>query len=160
ALAGFCALMALARPIEVPSAASFEEHPAVTISNGRLAVTILTQGGTIAQALLSNNGDKIGPLWNPMRMARELGRTAAFNPGMGHFVCVDGFGGVSQEERAAGFPGHGEAHRQMFEVQSGKDGDFASVRMTAKLPLAQELFTRTYRMADGENVLYVESQLE
>ena len=30
---------------------------------------------------------------------------------LGHFVCVDGFGPVSPEERAAGLPGHGEAHR-------------------------------------------------
>ena len=36
----------------------------------------------------------------------------------------------------------------------------AEVTLSAKLPLVQENFTRTYRVVDGENVVYVESQLE
>jgi hypothetical protein len=164
ALSGLCGLLAFARPADV-SPTTFEDHPAITLSNGRLSASILTQGSTIAQIVLSGspsgNNDKLGPLWNPMRMARELGRTANFNPGIGHFVCVDGFGGTSQEERAAGFPGHGEAHRQMFELQYPDEGNStATLKMTALLPLVQELFVRTYRLVDGENVLYVESQLE
>ena len=78
----------------------------------------------------------------------------------GHFVAVDGFGQPSAEERAAGMPQHGEAHVAQMEVQFGREGSVASVAMSGKLPIAQEQFTRTFRMVDGENVIYVDSQLE
>ena len=142
------------------AADTFEGQPAVTVANDRLTVTILKQGSTMAAVVLNGDEDKLGPLWNPMRMARELGRPANFNPGMGHFICVDGFGSVSPEERAAGLPGHGEAHLQTFTVQSIKEGGMSQVTLSAKLPLVEENFTRTYRIVDGENVVYIDSQLE
>jgi len=104
--------------------------------------------------------EKVSPLWNPMRMAREQGRAGSFNPGMGHFVCVDGFGPASPEERAAGMPGHGEAHLQNFELRTIVENGIAILRMSAKLPLVQENLTRTFRLRAGENVVYVESELE
>ena len=65
-----------------------------------------------------------------MRMARELGRPVKFDGGAGLFVCVDGFGPTSPEERAAGLPGHGEAHTETFDdslrtsgLQHGRDAD-------------------------------------
>jgi hypothetical protein len=74
---------------------------------------------------------------------------------------VDGFGQPSREERAAGLPGHGEAHLQVFEQRAaGKQGATAAITMSATLPIVQEVFTRTFRMVDGESVIYVESQLE
>ena len=90
--------------------------------------------------------EKVSPLWNPMRMAREQGRAGSFNPGMGHFVCVDGFGPASPEERAAGMPGHGEAHLQNFELRTIVENGIAILRMSAKLPLVQENLTRTFRL--------------
>jgi len=154
------AAVALAQP-EFLKKTTFEEQPATVLSNGVLELTVLTQGAGLASVVLANDPEKLSPLWNPRRMARELGNTGAFNPGTGHFVCVDGFGTPSAEERAAGLPGHGEAHFQIFEQRSaGKEGKTASVTMSAKLPIAQENFTRTFRMVDGENVVYVESQLE
>jgi len=159
-LAVLSGLLALARAADVPASGTFEEHSAVTMANDRLTVTILTQGSTVAAVVLNGGEDKLGPLWNPMRMARELGRPESFNPGMGHFICVDGFGPVSAEERAAGLPGHGEAHLQTFTVLSTQEGGMAEVTLSAKLPLAEENFTRTYRMVDGENVVYIDSQLE
>src|SRR5207248_8064943 len=127
-----------------------------------LELTILNQGATLASLTMAADPDKLSPLWNPVRMARELGTPqAAFNGTAGHFVCVDGFGQPSREERAAGLPGHGEAHLQMFEQRSaGKQGGAASITMAATLPIVQEVFTRTFRMVDGESVIYVESQLE
>jgi hypothetical protein len=153
-------ILALARAADAPVNSTFEGHPAVTIANDRLIVTILTQGSTIAAVVLHGGEDKLGPLWNPMRMARESGRAPDFDPVTGHFVCVDGFGPVSAEERAAGLPGHGEAHLQSFTVRSVAEGGMAEMTLAAKLPLVEENFTRTYRMVDGENVVYVESQLE
>jgi hypothetical protein len=93
-------------------------------------------------------------------MARELGQRGGQGGGTGHFVCVDGFGPTSAEERAAGLQGHGEAHRQNYEVvRSGKEGSTTAVTLRATLPIVQEVFTRTFRMVDGENVVYVESEL-
>ena len=95
-----------------------------------------------------------------MRMARELGRPVKFDGGAGLFVCVDGFGPTSPEERAAGLPGHGEAHTETFAIRSERQGSSTAVTLTAKLPIVQELFTRTFRVNDGENVVYVDSELE
>jgi hypothetical protein len=94
-------------------------------------------------------------------MARELGQKSPFGAGLGHFVCVDGFGGVSAEEKAAGLPGHGEAHERQFEVVSyGHSGRTQTLTLKTNLPVVQENFTRTIRMVDGEKVVYVHSQLE
>src|SRR4029434_6254074 len=80
---------------------------------------------------------------------------------MGHFVCVDGFGPVSPEEQGAGMPGHGEAHTQPWETRSSeKNRNIATLTLSTKLPLVQELFTRTLRLVNGERVIYIESELE
>jgi hypothetical protein len=139
--------------------ATFEGQPALTLSNDKLQMTITLQGSAIASLILTDDTEKISPLWNPMRLARELGHESHFDGTLGHFVCVDGFGPASPEERAAGLPGHGEAHMTRFEATGAKSsGNSAS--LTAKLPIVQEVFTRSFSMVDGENVVYVDSQLE
>lgn len=140
---------------------AFEEQQAIVLSNGALDLTVLMQGATVAGVVLANDTEKLNPLWNPIRMARELGNTSQFNGNFGHFVCVDGFGGVSREERAAGLQNHGEARSRVFEQRhAGREGKTTVVTMSATLPIVQEVLTRTFRMVDGENVIYVESQLE
>ena len=98
----------------------------------------------MVQLLMKDDPEKLNPL-----------------QGLGHFVCVDGFGPVSAEERAAGLPGHGEAHRVPWELVSSekKDGTL-TVAFTSTLPLVQETFRRTIRLVDGENVIYIDSELE
>jgi hypothetical protein len=141
--------------------AEFEDRPALIFSNDKLALTILTNGGAMSDLVLQDDAEKLSPIWNPARLAREAGQKATFGSSFGHFVCVDGFGPVSPEENAAGMPGHGEAHRQAWELKhSGKEGNTASITFIVKLPLVQETFTRTLRLVDGENVLYVQSELE
>jgi len=139
---------------------TFEGYPAVVLSNSKLELTIMTKGSTLASVILADDSEKLNPLWNPMRMARELGRPVKFDGGAGLFVCVDGFGPVSPAERAAGLPGHGEAHTETFAVHSERQGSSTSVTLAAKLPIVQEAFTRTFRVIDGENVVYVDSELE
>src|SRR5947209_10808883 len=104
ALLGIFTSAALAQT-EFLKKGTFEEQPAVTLSNGVLELTILNQGATLANLVMADDAGKLSPLWNPTRMARELGNPASFNGTAGHFVCVDGFGPTSQEERAAGLPG-------------------------------------------------------
>jgi hypothetical protein len=139
---------------------TFEGYPAVTLSNSKLELTVMKKGGTLANLTLAGDSEKLSPFWNPMRMARELGHPAKFDGGAGHFVCVDGFGPASADEHAAGLPGHGEAHTEIFAIHSERQGSSTAVTLTAKLPIVQETFTRTFRMIDGESVVYVESELE
>jgi hypothetical protein len=94
-------------------------------------------------------------------MARQAGRQASFGDSLGHFVCVDGFGPSSPEERKAGLEGHGEAHRLAWQkTGQGRQGtkQFLSYKVT--LPIVQEVFTRRMELVDGEHVIYVDSELE
>jgi hypothetical protein len=154
-------LPALAQNAEFLRKATFEERPALILSNDKLALTILTTGGSLASLVLNDDPDKLSPFWNPVRMAREAGETPSSGPAMGHFVCVDGFGPVSTEEKDAGLPGHGEAHTVPWKVKfSGRVANIATVAFQAELPIVHESFTRTFRLLDGENVIYVQSELQ
>ncbi len=159
-------LMAVFAAVAIPQtlfhrAAQFEGQPALVIANDKLELTLSIRGGALVNLMLREEPEAPSPLWNPIRMARESGQASRSRTGsMGHFVCVDGFGGVSEAERAAGLPGHGEAQMQTFEIrESKKDARTGSLTLNARLPLVQEDFTRTFRMVDGENVIYVESAL-
>jgi len=124
---------------------TLDGRPALVISNDKLALTVRTQGGAMVRLVMQDDPDKLSPL----------------RAGMGHFVCVDGFGPVSPEERKAGLPGHGEANRVPWETLSSEKKDGAvAVAFSATLPLVQEVFRRTIRLVGGENVVYVESELE
>src|SRR5579862_8671287 len=80
---------------------------------------------------------------------------------VGHFVCVDGFGSPSSQERAAGLAMHGEAYLQPWKVVSAEKQDtITTVKFSVTLPLLQESFIRMLRMVDGESVIYVDSELE
>ena len=114
------------------------------ISNDRLSLRMRTTGGAITELLMKDDPGRLNPL-----------------EGLGHFVCVDGFGSVSKEERAAGLPGHGEAHRVPWRlVSSAADGGIVTASFEASLPLVQEIFRRTIRLVNGEQVVYVDSELE
>jgi hypothetical protein len=144
-----------------PPKASFEGRPAYKLTNGKLELIVLEKGTSFASLILTEDGEKMNPMWEPIRMAREAGQQGTFGESIGHFVCVDGFGGTSQEERAAGLQGHGEAHRQTYQVKSfDRQGGVTSLELTAELPILRENFTRIIRMVDGENVVYVNSRLE
>jgi hypothetical protein len=119
--------------------------PALLLGNDKLALTVRAQGGAMAHLVLKDDSERINPL----------------HARLGHFVCVDGFGPVSPEERKAGLPGHGEANRVPWEmVGSEKKDGLLTVSFTATLPVVQEIFRRTVRIVDGENVIYIESELE
>ena len=139
----------------------FEGRAGVEMSNDKLALVILTKGGALASVVLRDDPGRLNPMWNPLRMARDSGTLRRRGVGSGHFVCVDGFGPTSPEELSAGLAGHGEAHRLPWEmIDSGKSGATATVTFRVELPVVHEVLTRTHRMVDGENVVYVESELE
>lgn len=159
-LAAVFLALAIGRSQEPIESASFEGYPAILVSSPKLQLTVMKKGATLASVTMTDDPEKLSPLWNPMRMARELGRPAVYDGGAGHFVCVDGFGSPSADEKAAGLPFHGEAHTVTFAVHSARQGSSTVVTLTATLPITQEKFTRTFRVIDGESVVHIESDLE
>ncbi|HYO82447.1 MAG TPA: hypothetical protein VES20_13675, partial [Bryobacteraceae bacterium] len=98
ALSAFLALTALTH------SQTFEGRPALKVGNDRVEVTILPEGATVASIVLKGNADGSNPLWNPKRPGS----------GMGHFLCLDGFGAPSADEAKGGLQFHGEAFRLLF----------------------------------------------
>lgn len=139
----------------------FEGRPSVAISNDRLELVVTLTGGALASVTLKDDSAKLNPLWNPSRMQRELGQKPGTGGATGHFVCVDGFGPTSPEERAAGLPVHGEAYRQPVEIKTfSQDGGVTALAFESKLPIVQEVFRRTIHVRNGEQVVWVDSELE
>lgn len=117
--------------------------PNLVLANDRLELTILGTGGTLSRLLL-RGGEPVSPLAT-----------------IGHFLALDGFGAPSDQERAAGMPFHGEASKQVAKVIASQDsGPLRSVILQIALPLAQETLTRTVEMREGENVVYITTDLE
>lgn len=153
--------IALCCPLLAQRAAEFEKIPATALENEKIELLVLNKGGAFASLTLKDDSGKMNPLWNPALLARNAGQASRFGASGGHFVCVDGFGGTSKEEAKAGLQGHGEAHRQPWEqVSADKEGKVQRIKWRATLPIVQETFTRQLELVDGEQVVYVESELE
>ena len=144
-------------PLAFPQrTAKFEDRDAIAIENDKLELLMLTTGGAFASLTLKDDASKTNPMWNPVKLARDAGAEGRFGASLGHFVCVDGFGPTSKEEAAAGFQGHGEAHRLPWEKLSGS-ANSAAFKVT--LPIVQEVFERKVTLNPGEQVVAVESTL-
>src|SRR6187200_513660 len=101
---------------------------AAVVENDALRVTVLEEGGHIAEIFDKRSG--INPLWTPPWTSIEpsayVGAThAEYGSGvdakllagiMGHNLCVDIFGGPSAEETAAGLTPHGDASVARYEL--------------------------------------------
>src|SRR5262245_36259714 len=107
---------------------SFHGRLARIIENDAMRVTVLEEGGHIAEIMDKASG--INPLWIPpwtsiepssydARMHPEYGTgsDAKLLAGiMGHNLCLDLFGGPSREEAVAGITAHGEASVNRYEI--------------------------------------------
>jgi hypothetical protein len=125
---------------------SYRGRRAAWIENDALRVTVLHEGGHIAEVLHKASG--VNPLWTPpwpsiehSAYRREVEAHAIYGSGvdasllagiLGHNLCLDIFGGPSDEEAACGLPVHGEASRVVYDVAV----DGAALQMRARLPLA------------------------
>lgn len=116
----------------------------INLTNDQMSLSLRAVGGAIVRLTSNDDQSQLNPF-----------------EGLGHFVCVDGFGPVSKAEQAAGLPGHGEAHRMPWDVVSSrKENGTRILEFSAALPLVHENFRRTLRIVDGEHVIYVDSELE
>jgi hypothetical protein len=130
----------------------FHGRQAAAIENDVLRVTVLEEGGHIAEVLHKPSG--VNPLWVPHWTSIE---PSAFDPArhpefgsgadakllaaiMGHNLCLDIFGGPSDDESAAGLTAHGEGSVAPYRVTTTGG---RALSMAADLPLAGLRVTRT-----------------
>jgi|YNPMSStandDraft_1061717.scaffolds.fasta_scaffold00352_24 hypothetical protein len=138
----------------------YRNRRAYCLENGELRVTVLVEGGHVAE--IFDHASGVNPLWTPpwpsMEPSRydpvlhpEYGRNAESKllAGiMGHNLCLDIFGPPTEEEAAAGLPVHGEASVAPYRIEV--EGD--RLRAEAELPEARLRVSRTIRLAPGSRV--------
>jgi hypothetical protein len=132
----------------------FNGRRAAQIENDELRVTVLREGGHIAEVFDKRAG--VSPLWIPHWASMEPSEFARERPGqfgsgadakllsgiMGHNLCLDLFGGPSEEEAAAGLTVHGEASVDPYDIVESS----GELYMGLTLPMAQLKFSRSIRL--------------
>ena len=132
----------------------FNGRRAVQIENDLLRVTVLEEGGHIAEVFDKRAG--VNPLWIPHWASVEpsafgpeqysqfgMGSDAKLLVGiMGHNLCLDLFGGPSPEEAETGLTVHGEGSIGRYGITHDVDG----LLLQVTLPLAQLNFTRSIQL--------------
>jgi hypothetical protein len=146
--------------------ALYRGRRAARIENDVLRVTVLREGGHIAEVLDKATG--VNPLWTPPWPTIEPstyehsvhpeyggGVDASLLSGiMGHNLCLDIFGGPSDAEAAAGLPVHGEASLVLYQLeQSGQ-----TLVQRALLPLTNLRIERRIQLAG--RIVRVEESIE
>ena len=145
---------------------TYRGRRAATISNHRLRLTVLEEGGHIAD--ITDVASGVNPLWTPHWPSIEpsqydRARDRVYGGGadgsllagiMGHNLCLDIFGGPSAEEEAAGMPAHGETGVARFAINA----DDSSLEMETTLPSAQLRVTR--RIALDDRLVSVRERVE
>ncbi|MCU1232903.1 MAG: hypothetical protein JWP63_870 [Candidatus Solibacter sp.] len=129
---------------------TYHGRRAAAIENDHLRVTVLQEGGHIAEILDKETG--VNPLWLPPWPSiehsaygsahyAEYGAAAdgSLLAGiMGHNLCLDIFGGPSAEEAACGLPVHGEGAVVPYTIHAIAE----SLTQRAELPIAKIAFER------------------
>jgi hypothetical protein len=140
----------------VPTTLMYRDRRAAVIENADLRVTVLEEGGHIAEIFDKRAG--VSPLWTPPWPSIEPStfdprEHTAYGPGddarllagiMGHNLCLDIFGGPSPEEAAAGITPHGEASVARYEL----DVVGGVLTMRALLPLAMMTIQRRVELVE------------
>jgi hypothetical protein len=149
------------------SQTNFRGRRASSIENQRLLVTVLHEGGHIAQILDKATG--MNPLWIPPWPSIEPSTySLAKHPEygndseskllagiMGHNLCLDIFGEPSAEEAAAGMTVHGEGSIVPYDVSTDSSG----LTQRAEFPIAQLRFERQIRFGH-ERAIEIRETLE
>jgi hypothetical protein len=145
----------------------YRNRRALQIESDAARVTVLAEGGHIAEFLHKQTG--VNPLWTPPWPSIE---PSTYDPAkhpeyglnteskllaaiMGHNLCMDIFGGPSEEEAAAGITVHGEAAVAAYDL-SIANGVLAA---RCVFPQAQLRFERSISFA-SPTVLRVREEVE
>jgi hypothetical protein len=135
---------------------TYRGRRAATIENQHLRVTVLHGGGHIAEIYDKSSG--VNPLWTPPWKSIEpadfdRSKPPDYGDGddrkllasiMGHNLCLDIFGGPSEEEFAAGLTPHGEASVSTYEIVAAAGG----LHARADFPSAHLRFERHIALHD------------
>src|ERR1700730_6744742 len=148
--------------IAILTNAIFKGRRAAHLENDFLRVTVLEEGGHIAEGL--DKRAAVSPLWIPHWTSLEpsdfspdqhsnfgTGADAKLLAGiMGHNLCLDLFGGPSPEEAVAGFTVHGEASVDRCDITDASVGStqVRAVRSTARA-VRQDSRSRGESRRDG-----------
>jgi hypothetical protein len=144
---------------------TYRGRRAASIENAQVRLTVLLEGGHIAEVLDKRSG--INPLWTPQwdsiePSTFETSRHASYSGAsdgpllagiMGHNLCLDIFGGPSPEEAAAGLTAHGEASVVPYTIEA--DGSV----LNARAELRQAGLTVTRRIALHGSVVEIAETL-
>jgi hypothetical protein len=138
------------------------------IANEHLEVVVSVEGGHIAS--IRDKATGVNPLWVPPWKSIE---PSAYDPAkhpeyglnaesrllagiLGQNLCLDLFGGPTEEEAAAGIPVHGEGSVAPCDISV--DGD--TLTQQAVLSTCQLKFTRRIRLAAGSRRLEIAETVE
>lgn len=159
--AAFSCAWAMAQTPPTLKEGTVYNRPVYLVGNDKLELAVVKQGGSMLRIVIQGDSQGLSPFGNPEMVPQVPDNRKLQGTMVGHFVCVDGFGSPSADERKAGFNMHGEAYLQPWKLESSeKQGPTTTLKFSVNLPLSQESFTRVLRMVDGESVIYVDSELE
>ena len=148
----------------MPYSSLFRGRRAAAIENDQLRLTVVEGGGHIAEVFHKASG--VSPLWIPPWPSIEPSDYVASKDTtygasvesqllagiMGHNLCLDIFGGPSDEEYAAGLQPHGEASIATYELDTAS----SEIRMAATLSESRLRVERRLQL-DGESIRVSES---
>lgn len=146
----------------------FHERDAVQIENEEIRLTVLREGGHIAEILDKKSG--VSPLWIPQWKSME---PSQYNPAthpeygsniesrllaglMGHNLCLGLFGPPSHEEAAAGVGVHGEASVAHYTIERNNN----RLQGDAMLPLFELKLTRILELNPSKPVIEITETVE
>lgn len=146
----------------------YRDRRAFQIENSRIRVTVLAEGGHIAELFHKETG--VNPLWTPPWNSIEPSTyNRAKNPEygndaesqllsgiMGHNLALGLFGPPSEEEARAGVTVHGEASLLPYEITTTPS------ELTARLtmPTAQLRLERRIRLTGNSHVVRIAESVE
>jgi hypothetical protein len=146
---------------------TYRNRRAVQMESDTLRLTVLVEGGHIAELLHKPSG--VNPLWTPPWPSIE---PSTYQPArhpeygsdaeskllaglMGHNLCMDIFGGPSDDEAAAGMTVHGEASVAPYDITVEK----GMLTQRANFPQAKLGFAREI-IFESPTVLRITEEVE
>jgi len=151
-----CATAALPQSAPSLKEETFRGQPAWALSNGLIRVTIMSQGGHLAEIRLISADPKVS--LNPMLTPPEGETPRGY---MGHLLCFPSYGPASPDERAAGLTGHGEAGQVEWKKTKGEAAaEGVTFWYGAELPKTQYRVERMIKIPGGKRTVQVEEWVE
>jgi hypothetical protein len=96
-------------------------RPVYFVANDKREVAVVKQGGSMLRILIQGDSQGLSPYGNPEMVPQVPDNRKLQGPMVGHFVCVDGFGSPSAEERTAGLAMHGEVYLQPWKLVASEN---------------------------------------